>query len=168
MACGKSTLLQALARRVGGRAFVDLDSEIERRAGMSVADIFRAHGQEHFRSLEGRVLAEFAGTDAVVACGGGTPCRPGAMELMKKAGTVVWLRADIDTTLRRLRLVPGQRPLVDDVLADEAALRERVAAMMSERFPYYGMADAVFDSSRLETEGEIADSAENFINHFLR
>ena len=57
---------------------------------------------------------------------------------------------------------------LDDVLADEAALRERVAAMMSERFPYYGMADAVFDSSRLETEGEIADSAENFINHFLR
>lgn len=78
---------------------------------MSVADIFRVYGQERFRSLESGVLAEYAGTDAVVACGGGTPCRPGAMELMKNAGTVVWLRADIDTTLRRLRLVPASARL---------------------------------------------------------
>lgn len=167
MACGKSTLLKALADRVGGRVFVDLDSEIERMAGMPVAEIFRSRGQEYFRGLESSLLARFAATGAVVACGGGTPCREGAMELMKAAGTVVWLRADTETTVRRLMLAPGQRPLVDDVLADSEALRARVEAMMADRMPHYAKADAVFDSSRLETAEEIARTADKFINEYI-
>ena len=56
MGSGKSTLGRALAQRVPGCAFIDLDEEIERRAGMSVREIFDTLGQERFRALEADTL----------------------------------------------------------------------------------------------------------------
>ena len=89
MACGKSTLLRAVAERVPGRKYIDLDHEIVRAAGKSIPAIFAEDGEEAFRRLESDILASMCRTDAIVACGGGTPCRPGAMDAMLAAGTVV-------------------------------------------------------------------------------
>lgn len=166
MASGKSTLLRALAERVPSRRYVDLDSETERRAGKSIAAIFADEGEAHFRRLEDEVLADMCGTDAVVACGGGTPCRPGAMDRMLATGTVVWLRAGLDITLRRLMLAPGQRPVIDALLDQPDALKARVTGLMAEREPYYRRATTVFDSSHLDNEAEIEETARKFINLF--
>lgn len=163
MACGKSTLLRALADRVPGRRFVDLDCEIVREAGKSIPAIFAEDGEARFRQLENDVLARLCKGDAIVACGGGTPCRPGAMEAMLAAGTVVWLRADLEITLRRLVLAPGERPVIDRLLGNPEALRARVVELMAEREPYYSRATVVFDSSRLDTEAEIEETARLFI-----
>ena len=111
MGSGKSTLGRALAQRVPGCAFIDLDEEIERRAGMSVREIFDTLGQERFRALEADTLRSLCppeGTQVcVVATGGGTPCRPGAMEWMNAAGTTVLLRASDAVLLRRLLQAQG-------------------------------------------------------------
>ncbi len=167
MACGKSTLLRALAERVPGRRYVDLDHEIERTAGKSIPAIFAEDGEEAFRRLESDVLGALCRSDAIVACGGGTPCRPGAMEAMLAAGTVVWLKADIGITVSRLRLAPGQRPVIDALLDSPDALRARVESLMAEREPFYSRATAVFDSSRLDNEAEIEESARKFIDTYL-
>lgn len=166
MACGKSTLLRALADRVAGRRFIDLDSEIVREAGKSIPAIFADEGEAGFRRLESAVLERLCTTDAIIACGGGTPCRPGAMEAMLAAGRVVWLQADLDITLSRLALAPGERPVVDSLLDNPEALRTKVISLMAEREPYYSRATAVFDSSRLDTEAEIEETARRFCREF--
>ena len=83
------------------------------------------------------------------------------MDFMLTTGTVVWLVADDDVTIRRLRLARGQRPLVDKLLDDSDALWQHIAALKRE--PHYSRAHLTFDSNRLEDEEQIADSVEKFM-----
>ena len=160
-ASGKSTLGRALARRTS-RPFVDLDTEIEHMVGMSVPEIFATQGEEAFRAHESRALdCVLRRADRpIVACGGGTPCRPGAIDAMLETGTVVLLRADMDTTVRRILEAPGTRPR----LAAVADLRRALSDEWVERAPAYTRATYTFDSSRLETSEEILRSVDLFIN----
>lgn len=160
MGCGKTTLGEAFAR-LTGLPFVDLDDYIEREHGMSVKAIFEACGEEKFRVLEQAALRRVAagGTGAIVACGGGTPCVPGAMELMNATGVTVWLNASVERIVERLN-IPEQkakRPLVAGRPADE--VRRIVEQGLHSRAPFYGQARLTFDSSWLESEDEIAASA---------
>ena len=166
MASGKSTLGQALSERLPDYTFVDLDSLVETEAGMTVSEIFGHHGQEHFRSLESDALRRVARQgNAIVACGGGTPCRTENMNLMLEAGTVVWLTAPTDVIVRRLQLAPAQqRPLVTAAHGDAAALSALVERLVLERSEAYGRAHLQFDSSRLESRSEIDTSVDQFIN----
>ena len=166
MASGKTTLGRALATACADRHFVDLDEAVEAVAGRSVADIFATDGEAAFRALESEVLRQVGRSGAIVACGGGTPCRPENMDWMLEAGTVVHLVTDTDTTVRRLLLAPGQRPLVDALLDDEAALRRRVEDMQRARAQYYGRAHHTFDSTELESADQIAASVAAFRRQF--
>ena len=169
MGSGKSTLGRALAQRVPGCAFIDLDEEIERRAGMSVREIFDTLGQESFRALEAdtlRSLRHPEGTQVcVVATGGGTPCRPGAMEWMNAAGTTVLLRASDAVLLRRLLQAQGERPLLRGM--DAARLATFIREEQLRRAPAYTQALATFPSDLLENEAEIELSCNNFIKLYL-
>ena len=156
MASGKTTLGRALAERLPGSRFIDLDEAIEKREGASVAEIFRRHGEAYFRACEAEVLREAAQEGAIVACGGGTPCQSANMDFMLAQGTVVWLVADDDVTERRLRLARGQRPLVD-------ALRRHIADLTSRRRPAYSRAHFTFDSNELEDEAQIEASCRRFL-----
>lgn len=89
------------------------------------------------------------------------------MDAMLEAGTVVWLKADTDITIQRLALAPGQRPVIDNLIDNPEALRSKVESLMAEREPYYSRATAVFDSSRLDDEHQIEESARLFIDTFL-
>ncbi|HAP28830.1 MAG TPA: shikimate kinase [Porphyromonadaceae bacterium] len=169
MGSGKSTLGRALAQRVPGCAFIDLDEEIERRAGMSVREIFDTLGQERFRALEADTLRSLCppeGTQVcVVATGGGTPCRPGAMEWMNAAGTTVLLRASDAVLLRRLLQAQGERPLLRGM--DTPRLAAFIREEQLRRAPAYTQALATFPSDLLENEAEIEQSCNNFIKLYL-
>ena len=168
MASGKTTLGQALAQRLPGRRFIDLDSAVESRAAMSVTEIFERHGQEYFRHLENECLREVADSDVIVACGGGTHCRSENMDLMLASGTVVWLTAPTEIIVRRLQLAPaGQRPLVTANHGDAEALVALVERLVAERTPAYSRAHLRFDASHLESQPEIDRSVEQFIQSIL-
>ena len=168
MGSGKSTLGRALAHRVPGCRFIDLDEEIERRAGMSIPEFFSRHGQERFRELEAdtlRTLEMPAGTRlCVVATGGGTPCRPGAMEWMNAAGTTVLLRASAPVLHRRLTEAQASRPLLHGM--DAEALAAFIGEEQQRREPFYSRAAAEFPSDLLENAREIALSCNRFIIKF--
>lgn len=159
MCSGKTTLGRALAATFGC-AFVDLDDAVEARAGCSISELFATRGEAFFRRLEQETLNELSsGEPSVVATGGGTPCRPGAMEAMKRRGTVVWLEPKRERLLERL-LLPEQRakrPLLAARADDEIVALVDVA--LAEREPYYRLADLRFDSTELETEADIALTA---------
>jgi shikimate kinase len=108
---GKSTVGRHLARSLG-LAFVDSDTEIERRAGMSVRAFFDEQGEERFRDLEQQVIDELTQRpDTVLATGGGAVLREQNREALHARGTVVYLRSTPEELARRLRH-DTQRPLL--------------------------------------------------------
>ena len=114
---GKSAAGRMLAHRQG-RRFVDLDTEIERRAGERITDLFAAGGEAHFRDVESEaleaVLAEPAGL--VVSTGGGVVLRGENRDLLATApATVVWLDAAVTTLESRVGSGTGRPMLAGDV-----------------------------------------------------
>src|SRR5438034_8259531 len=95
MGAGKSVVGRLLARRLG-RCFVETDDMIVAREARSIAEIFRAEGEERFRALEAEALEALKlKSGDVIATGGGLPCREGRMETLRALGTVVWLAGDL-------------------------------------------------------------------------
>ncbi len=83
--------------------FLDLDTRVEKLAGKSVREIFSADGEETFRELERRAVAELIEEDScVVATGGGTVIDPANRRILRGEGFLVGLSADIPTLLERL------------------------------------------------------------------
>lgn len=165
MACGKTTLGEALKEAFPGLVdFVDLDHEVERLAGMSVAGIFATAGESAFRAMERETLAQLATAHSprrlIVACGGGTPCHSDSMDLMLSRGTAVWLRASRERTISRLLEADGERPLVAGM--DAETLGAFIDSHLAERFPAYSRAHFCFDSSELENAEEIAATVARF------
>jgi shikimate kinase len=141
MGAGKSTVGRVLARCLH-TPFVDIDAEIERRAGRTVAEIFAREGESGFRSRERDAIDAWAGTAAVVALGGGAIAQPGAAPRLAASGTVVYLRARLETLLERLGECP-ERPLLAGL--ERAARRSRLEALLAQRREAYESARIIVD-----------------------
>lgn len=103
MGCGKSTLGRMLAKRLG-RAFIDLDGEIEQREGRSIPDIFAAEGDAGFRKYETAALLDALCADnAVIATGGGIVTREENIAAMREKGLVVWLCRPLEEIIADVR-----------------------------------------------------------------
>src|SRR5580692_11077919 len=102
MGVGKSSIGRRLAARFGV-PFVDADTEIEKAAGMSIADIFARHGEAYFRSGEARVIARLLeGGPQILATGGGAIMNADTRAVIKAKGVSIWLNAEVDVLLRRI------------------------------------------------------------------
>ena len=115
MGAGKSSVGPLVGRALS-RPFIDLDREIERAAGMCIADLFERRGEVHFRLLERRTLSRVSrGREAVIALGGGALGEPSSARCVRRTGRSVWLHASFETLQQRCR-VPGApvRPLLRD------------------------------------------------------
>jgi shikimate kinase len=134
---GKTTLGRALAARYQ-LPFRDLDEEIVRRAGRSVAEVFAQDGEAHFRQLEAAtlraVLAEHE--RLVLATGGGTPCFHHNMDLLVQTGLTLWLDVPVAELLARLQHAAAARPLLA-ALPDAAALQRRLTETLAARQQFY-------------------------------
>ncbi len=120
MACGKSTLGEQDAGKAGAR-FTDLDKVIEENTGKPAWQLLAEKGEKAFRNIESRLLRqvvekwmEDGKPSQIVACGGGTPCFHGNLDLMKSYGHVVFIDTPLDTILERIALHPEKWPLLKD------------------------------------------------------
>ncbi len=148
MGVGKSAVGERLAQRLR-RRFVDLDTEIERQEGMTVAEIFQRRGEPAFRACEANMVAALpAGADAVVALGGGTLLQPENLRAVQQRGPLVWLECSLEDSLARCESGP-QRPLLR---AEEARM------LLQQRLPGYQAAQLTVRSTRTPDAlaGEIA------------
>ena len=121
---GKSVVGRELAGRLGV-PFIDLDTEIERRTGRTVSEIFAAEGEASFRALEADALVK-AGTQdpAVVACGGGVVLEPANRITLRATGVAVFIDVPLEQLRRRVR--PGSdRPLIHGEGDIERLLEQR-------------------------------------------
>ncbi len=135
MGAGKSTIGRRLSARLR-LPFLDADAEIETAAGMSIPDIFEAHGEPHFRDGEARVIARPPDSGPVVlATGGGAFMREETRSRIGGKAVSIWLKADADIIMRRVKR-RADRPLLQT--ADPAAT---VGRLIMEREPVYRHAD---------------------------
>lgn len=103
LGAGKSTLARNLGQMFH-RRYVDTDRLVERRASMTVAQMFERDGEKAFRELETELLDSLHGERSLlVSCGGGIVETPRNIELMHEMGTTVYLDGDLDDSLRQIR-----------------------------------------------------------------
>jgi shikimate kinase/3-dehydroquinate synthase len=135
MGAGKTSIGRRLAAALG-LGFVDADAEIETAAGMSIAEIFARHGETYFRDGERRVVARLLGeAQRVVATGGGAYMNGATRERIADRGVSVWLKADVEVLLKRVRK-RANRPLLS--VNDQ---EETIKRLVDERYPVYANAD---------------------------
>jgi XRE family aerobic/anaerobic benzoate catabolism transcriptional regulator len=142
---GKTAVGRRLARRLRMR-FVELDQQIEQRAGMRLPEIFTIHGEEFYRRLERETLADLlsARQSMVLAVGGGLVTAPETYALLLRHTTAVWLKAKADDCWTRVARQGDRRPMDQHPQAREA-LRQLVA----RREPLYARAGITVDTSAL-------------------
>lgn len=161
MGCGKTTLGRALARATG-RLFYDLDFYIEQRFRSTVSRLFEERGEDSFRRLERAMLREVGEfDDAIISCGGGTPCFFDNMDYMLGRGRVVWLQSDPTRLCERLAVSRNRRPLLSTL--SDSELLGFIERGLETRRPYYERATFVFDSTQLEDRRQISDSVNRFL-----
>ncbi|HVK93451.1 MAG TPA: shikimate kinase [Noviherbaspirillum sp.] len=132
-----------LAKKLNKR-FIDSDHEIEARTGVAIPLIFEIEGEASFRQRETDVIRDLtAQNDIVLATGGGAILKPENREYLKTRGTVIYLRASINSILQRTSH-DKNRPLLQT-----ADPRGRIEQLAREREPYYlEVADFIVETGR--------------------
>jgi XRE family transcriptional regulator, aerobic/anaerobic benzoate catabolism transcriptional regulator len=155
---GKTTIGRRLARRLRVK-FVELDRQIEARAGLALGEVFSLHGEAYYRRLEREALEDvLSSVDPVVlAVGGGLVTSPEAYALLRRRATTIWLKArPVDYWNRVIR--QGDRRPIDQHPQAREALRD----LVHRREPLYGRADATIDTTGL-TIAETMERAERAV-----
>ena len=158
MGAGKSSLGARLADRLK-LTFVDADVEVEAAAGMSIAEIFEAHGEAAFRDGERRVIARLLkGGPQVLALGGGAFVDSATRAEVLDKAISIWLDVPVDELVQRVKRKPGKRPLLANT-----DMHAKLTTLMRERGPLYAEAHI-----RANISGKSHDAAIDRLVDLLR
>lgn len=149
---GKTTLGRLLAKQIGW-SFVELNKEIEQQNGLSVAEIIALYGQEGFRRMEQVALGQLLARKElmVLATGGGIVSEPLTFDLILSSFYTIWLKAEPEEHMARVRRQGDLRPMADD----RSAMAELRTILLS-REPLYARASAVVDTAGQSVEDAAA------------
>jgi XRE family aerobic/anaerobic benzoate catabolism transcriptional regulator len=149
---GKSTLGKMLAKKIGWN-FVELNKEIEAQNGLSVAEIIALYGQEGFRRMEQAALTQLLARKelTVLATGGGIVSEPLTFDLILSSFYTIWLKAEPEEHMARVRGQGDLRPMADD----RSAMAE-LRTILKSREPLYARASAVVDTAGLTVDAAAA------------
>ena len=152
MGAGKTTVGAVLGESLG-RPVVDLDARVEAAAGLSIVEIFARHGEAFFRQLEFQALQEVSARPGQVVClGGGTYCRPEAVEMVNRTGFSVWLDCPAEELARRCLGMHPPRPLARDA--------REFAALNQRRLEFYRRAHARVSTAGRPVAAVVAEIVE--------
>ena len=161
---GKSTLGRMLAKKIGW-SFVELNKEIEAQNGLSVAEIIALYGQEGFRRMEQSALGQLLARRElmVLATGGGIVSEPLTFDLILSSFYTIWLKAEPEEHMARVRGQGDLRPMADD----RSAMAELRNILVS-REPLYARASAVVDTAGLtinDAAARLVDAVAPVLRH---
>lgn len=140
MGGGKTTIGRKLANRLGYH-FLDMDEQIESDQNCSISEIFSHQGEEHFRHLETELLNRLLlAQNTVIATGGGVVVSEGNFDVMKRIGTIIYIKTSIEDIKLRLKSTL-QRPLLQT-----ANPEERIHMLLLQRAPLYEQADQIVET----------------------
>lgn len=147
MGAGKTVVGALVAQRARAQ-FFDLDTMVEDKAGMSIAELFATHSEEAFRAFEKEALPTVLKPGAVVALGGGVVMDDDNWRLLVDRAVTVYLEVPFPSIWQRIAGLPG-RPLI--LKRQEA----EVEALFESRRHRYEEATHRVDGSR--PPGQVAD-----------
>lgn len=152
MGSGKSTIGKVLASAIDAN-FLDMDTMIEKREGVSISEIFQEQGEGYFRALEHLMAKSLEHKDnVVIATGGGVVINESTMEALKHGGKVVYLHIPVLDIVRRLE-GDTQRPLLQNT-----SLKDKLEEVYSERKALYKKyADVILTVADKSVETIVAD-----------
>lgn len=140
MGSGKTAVGKRIAERLG-LTFVDMDAEIERKAGRKISEIFAHEGESYFRFLERREAMELVKKqDQVIATGGGVVLDPDNLKDFRGTGVVVCLWVDGEAAYERTKRA-AHRPLLQG-----EDPRKRIEDLLQKRQPLYQQIENVVDT----------------------
>ena len=141
MGAGKTTVGIKIAE-LTGRRWYDTDGCIVDKHG-KISDIFEYYGEAHFRKLETEVVKELVKQDElIISSGGGLVLKEENNKLLQENGKIIFLRASLETLLKRLKL-DGTRPVLQTSAEN---IKERLVKLLEERTPIYEhVADYIVD-----------------------
>jgi len=146
MGTGKSSVGKRLAALID-YTFLDLDTEIEAEAGMSIPEIFSSQGEPAFRALESSMIERVAcRTNCVIAAGGGAVVNPKNLQNLRRCGIIVTLTANVQTILSRVG-TGDDRPMLR-----QGNRQERIRELMEKRKDAYAQADIIQDTTALNID----------------
>ena len=151
MGCGKSSIGRRLSELLCCR-FMDLDEEIEKKEGRSIAEIFAADGEEAFRDIEEESLGIILSGEqrcTILSLGGGTIMRKECAEMVGERTLCIYLKASVDTLVKNLEGETEGRPM----LASGRPLRDRITELMAQRSSTYEMTAHII----IDTDGKDMD-----------
>ncbi len=158
MGTGKTQIGKRVAKAMN-RPFIDIDREIERTQRKRISDIFAEEGEEYFRYLESKIIEEVSEiNNQVIATGGGAVLNEKNLEILRKNGVLICLKASPEIIYNRIK-TDDQRPLLSG-----EDLYKKICELLAKREAKYMGADHLIDTSDLsidEAAQEIVDIASN-------
>lgn len=132
MATGKSCASRILSKRLN-MELIDTDIYIEQQENMSIKEIFNKKGEHYFRNLEKQSLEILSNKkNIILSTGGGIINNDENIELLRKIGKVVWLKASTDTIIRNLEKSKIERPLLK-----VENRRQKIESLLKSRIDKY-------------------------------
>lgn len=150
MGAGKSTIGPILANTMGWE-FYDLDRVIEKILGKKIKTIFEEKGEQYFREIEEKTLRELSeGKELVISLGGGTIANEKNFEIIKKSGSIVYLKSSPESMYERLKFKRDRPSLIksDNESPTKEELMQRILHIFNERKKYYEQADVILDTDK--------------------
>ncbi len=146
MGTGKTVIGKLLAAKLKMR-YIDIDEEIEKEEKSTISRIFSRLGEEHFRSLEKKKVAEISqGDNQVISSGGGVVLNPENIKNLERDGVLFCLEAAPEVIFERTRRYT-HRPLLET-----AGPQKAIEALLRKRSGYYQKIKNHIDTSDLNPE----------------
>ncbi len=131
MGSGKSSVGAQLSKLTGLK-FIDSDSEIEKRVGVTIAWIFEVEKEEGFRKREAGIIAELTQEKGIIlSTGGGAVLNPSTRSILHNSGTVIYLQVSPSEQFVRTSFRKDVRPLAQNLTQKE------LIELNSKREPLY-------------------------------
>lgn len=128
--------------------FFDLDSQIEKHAGLTIPQIFEQFGETHFRQQERERLRSFESEDdLILSTGGGTPCFYDNMKWMNENGLTIYLDTPLPVLKNRLIKEKMHRPLIQKL--DEQGIEDFIQNSIKKREVYYRQAHIILSTESI-------------------
>ena len=138
---GKSSVGKKLAKNLSYN-FLDTDRIIEKTTSLSIDETISTKGEKEFRSIETQVLSKIDfSQNNVISTGGGLPTEKDNIRIMKNNGSIIWLKASIDSIFDRLKNSKEIRPLIGNHIE-----KENIESLYNSRQSVYNIADFSIDT----------------------
>jgi len=149
---GKSVVGNLISERLR-MPCISMDARVVEQAGMSVPEIVKRHGWTTFRNMESEVARELAKRDDIIIdTGGGVIERPENIDVLKRNGQIIWLKASTDVIVSRIE-GGMDRPS----LTGEKSFTEEVAEVLKRRTSKYRCAAQYEIDTEQLTPEQVAD-----------